>query len=111
MGELCAGDGEGDFVAVEASMAAWATLNGCSGVWVETPLPDATDDGMTTVRVSAGDCLADTKLLRVEGGGHTWPGGKQYLSTERIGPVTEDFSASAEMWAFMLAHPAGSPAR
>ncbi len=110
VGELCAGEGEGDFVAVEESMAAWATLNGCSGVSVETPLPDSADDGTTTVRVSAGDCLADTELLRVEGGGHTWPGGKQYLSADRIGPVTQDFSASAEMWAFMVAHPAGRPA-
>ena len=35
-------------------MAAWATLNGCSGVSVETPRPDSADDGTTTVRESAG---------------------------------------------------------
>lgn len=110
VGEVCTGEGEGVFVGVEASMAAWETLNGCSGSRLEAELPDSADDGTRTVRVTSTGCRAATELLRVEGGGHTWPGGRQYLPVSSIGPVAEDFSASVEMWTFMAAHPAGTPA-
>lgn len=109
VGDVCSGQGDGDFVSVDASMAAWAALNGCRGDPTETPLDNPAADGLTTSRFTWPGCAADTELLRVEGGGHAWPGGWQYLSVDTIGPVTTDFSASREAWAFMAAHSRGDP--
>jgi len=104
VGEVCSGKGNGDFVGVDASMSAWAAINGCTGDPTVAALPDAADDGLTSALSTWPGCAADTELLRVEGGGHTWPGGWQYLAEDTIGPVTTDFSASREAWAFMAAH-------
>jgi polyhydroxybutyrate depolymerase len=51
-------------------------------------------------------------LLTIEGGGHTWPGGAQYLPRGIIGRVCRDFDASERIWAFFAAHPKpeGKPA-
>ena len=63
-----------------------------------TELPDARADGHTTTRLVYGDCEggAEVQLLRVEDGGHTWPGGAIDL-----GGTTYDFSASQEVWDFL----------
>jgi polyhydroxybutyrate depolymerase len=39
-------------------------------------------------------------LLAVIGGGHTWPGGIQYLPASLIGRSSRDFSASDAIWEF-----------
>lgn len=101
---LCAGSGEGDYMDVETSMEGWRTLNGCSGS-VETALADTADDGTSVVQVDGQGCAADTTLLRIEGGGHTWPQGWQYLSEERIGRVSQEIAGSEVVWAFFEAHP------
>jgi polyhydroxybutyrate depolymerase len=44
------------------------------------------------------------ELLTIVGGGHTWPGGSQYLPKFVIGPVTRDFSASERAWQFFVDH-------
>jgi polyhydroxybutyrate depolymerase len=38
-------------------------------------------------------------LYRVEGGGHTWPGGGQYLPARIIGPVARTLDATGLMLA------------
>lgn len=94
---------EGRYMGVDESMAAWAAINGC-GEATEAAEPDPAADGMQSTRLSWADCAATTELVRVEGGGHTWPGGWQYLDEETIGPVTLDFSASQAAWDFFARH-------
>lgn len=101
VGGTCEGEQSGDYVTVDDSMAFWAEANGCDGEAAEQPVADDADDGQTTSRLTWPGCGAATELLRVDGGGHTWPGGWQYLDAEKIGPVTLDFAASREAWAFM----------
>jgi polyhydroxybutyrate depolymerase len=43
-------------------------------------------------------------LIRLEGGGHTWPGGSQYLPERLIGPVCRDFDGTELIWAFFRRH-------
>jgi polyhydroxybutyrate depolymerase len=43
-------------------------------------------------------------LLRVENGGHTWPGGPKYLPEGFIGRVCRDFDATAVIWEFFKSH-------
>jgi polyhydroxybutyrate depolymerase len=80
----------------------FAALNGCDGAPRATPLPDRdAGDGTTTIRFDYRGCRrAPVALLQVQGGGHTWPGGLQYLPVALIGPVARDFDASEAIWDF-----------
>jgi polyhydroxybutyrate depolymerase len=95
----------GVYVSVDASMAGWADRDGCDGGTTEEALPDLADDGTNVTRVSWGGCAADVQLLRVDGGGHAWPGGYQYAKVDTVGVVSEDVVASDLIWAFFAAHP------
>lgn len=103
----CAQDDDQTKIGVAESVAGWTERNGCVGDVVTDALPDASDDGMSTSRATHGGCEGggDVVLLTVRGGGHTWPGGDQYLGQETIGRVTTDFDADDEILAFFDAHP------
>ena len=47
---------------------------------------------------------AAVKLYSVQGGGHTWPGGPQYLPEATIGKTSRDFDASRTIWTFFAGH-------
>jgi polyhydroxybutyrate depolymerase len=49
---------------------------------------------------------ADVVLYSVEGGGHTWPGGKP-LPEWWVGRTTRDINATRLMWEFFVQHPLG----
>jgi len=49
---------------------------------------------------------ADVILYTVEGGGHTWPGGKPLLEWW-AGRTTSEINATRVMWAFFTQHPRG----
>ena len=103
----CAQEDDQTKIGVAETLAGWTERNGCVGDVVTEALPDATDDGMTTSRESHGGCVdgGDVVLLTVQGGGHTWPSGDQYLGKDRVGLVTTDFDADDEIWTFFQAHP------
>ena len=77
-------------------------LNGCNGNVTTSALPnrDTNDECTATRFVYTCANGSDVQLIQVEGGGHTWPGGKQYLGKRIVGRVCRDFSASAEVWDF-----------
>ncbi len=81
----------------------WATTNGCAPASTASALPDTDpDDGTRTNVTRFTGCRdgADVSLFTVEGGGHTWPGGLQYLGERMIGKTSRDWDASAVIWAF-----------
>lgn len=45
----------------------------------------------------------EVEFCTIEGGGHTWPSGKQYLSEKKIGPVSYDISFD-QIWEFFQKH-------
>jgi polyhydroxybutyrate depolymerase len=47
---------------------------------------------------------AQVELIRVQGGGHTWPGGTQYLPRLVIGAVCRDFDAVPFIFDFFAKH-------
>lgn len=47
----------------------------------------------------------DVVLYRVEGGGHTWPGGWEPYPQCFIGPVSRDLDATEAIWEFFANHP------
>jgi polyhydroxybutyrate depolymerase len=101
------GRGEGGMVlGAEQSAAMWAQLHACTTVPVLTGLPEVAHDGTTVDRLAylpAGapaDAVGPVELLRVVGGGHTWPGGRQYLPVRLVGRTTAQFDMAEAMWSF-----------
>ena len=45
----------------------------------------------------------EVEFCSVEGGGHTWPDGNQYMPVGRIGPVSHDISFD-QIWEFFARH-------
>lgn len=87
----------------EKSRDRWAALNGCtSDAPLETRRIDTVDDGTAIVRSAHTRCPAnaDVVLYSVQGGGHTWPGGRQYLPEAVIGKTSRDMDAGEELWGF-----------
>ncbi|HPF12344.1 MAG TPA: PHB depolymerase family esterase [Flavobacteriaceae bacterium] len=93
----------GIVLSTDAFMAFWAEQNGCeiSGAAVQLP-NTAPYDGTTTQVTTYENCSEGgaLTLYSVNGGGHTWPGGKQYLGRRVIGKTARDFDACEVIWAF-----------
>ncbi len=80
----------------------WMSHNGCHGVEVSM-IPDfVPDDGTRIERWKAKDCRDGVKveLFAVQGAGHTWPSGWQYLPESMIGPISKDIDAAVAAWRF-----------
>lgn len=86
-------------VSTDRAVELWTRNNRCGDPGSEE-LPDSDPaDGCRATRTTwPGD--APVVLVRVEGGGHTWPGGSQYLSPLFIGVVCRDFAATEMIWEF-----------
>ncbi|NKF22261.1 alpha/beta hydrolase family esterase [Solimonas marina] len=102
---------DGSRIGVESAPSAyalWETLHNCTAsATTTTDLPDTADDGTTTTLSDNTGCGSggEVRLYTVNNGGHTWPGGSQYLSESLIGKTSQDFSANSEIWSFFSAHP------
>ena len=94
-------------LSVNATLATWTGINGCDSEPDVRYEPDLADDGTRVRREAFGNCTsgADVVLYAVEGGGHTWPGGQQYLPEVLVGRTTRDLDAGEAMWAFFADHP------
>ncbi len=98
--------GGGGFVeSVPATVAGWAASHRCAA----TPEVMALGDGV--ICESYGSCIQGTMVMlyRVEGGGHTWPGGYQFLPKKVIGATIRSWSASQAIWNFFMTHPLHEP--
>jgi polyhydroxybutyrate depolymerase len=79
---------------VEAVARDWAAGNGISGEPAVEHLPEvAGDPPATRLTWSAPGCLP-VVLYRIEGGGHGWPGGPQFLPARVIGPIPRHLDAT-----------------
>ena len=80
--------------------ANWARRNRCGS----TPTDSVVASDVT--RREYTHCADDAAvvLYTIQGGGHTWPGGKP-LPEWFVGSTSRSVDASSEMWAFFHAHP------
>jgi polyhydroxybutyrate depolymerase len=91
----------GEVMSTDATVDFWRTVNGCSPDPTATATIDNKDDGMRVVKTSYERCKGDPVLLyRIEGGGHTWPNGSQYLPRFLVGDVDRDIDGATEVWKF-----------
>ncbi|HKC05523.1 MAG TPA: PHB depolymerase family esterase [Methylomirabilota bacterium] len=99
--------GRGRIIDTEEAARRWARLDGTAPEPRSTVLPAPGKDHCGGLRLtySGGRDGSEVVLVRLDGGGHTWPGGTQYLPEGLIGRVCRDFSATSIIWEFFRAHP------
>jgi polyhydroxybutyrate depolymerase len=105
---VLAGMNRGQVLSFAQTGAFWAKNAGCSVAPAVTPLPAiAPPDGTSVTRTSFADCRLGTSVVEyaVAGGGHTWPGGPQYLPKLLVGTASRQLDASETIVQFFLAHP------
>ena len=79
----------------------WRAHNQCSQEAIPVLLPNMDPEDGSTVVSNHYDCDKDPVVLyTVNGGGHTWPGGRQYLGKRIIGTTNRDFNACDHIWQF-----------
>jgi polyhydroxybutyrate depolymerase len=95
----------GQVLSAERSAAFWAAAGGCAGAPEESPAVDSVGDGTRLRRLSHTGCAdgREVVLYRIEGGGHTWPGGPP--DAGRAGRVTREIDATEAIWEFFRLHP------
>ena len=97
-------DGEelGRVLPGERTFAFWMRHDRCSHA--ETSMiPDFDPSDATRIeRRKANGCRNDTKveLFAVQGAGHTWPSGWQYLPSSMVGETSSDIDAAVAAWRF-----------
>jgi len=85
------------------TVAYWAAAAACPETRETRELPDSDpEDGTRVTRTEIGPCGGDARLvlIRINGGGHTWPGGLHYLPTRFIGRTSREINACDEIWDF-----------
>src|SRR5439155_9457343 len=84
-------------LSVPETVANWASRNGCRPHPAVDDWPDIDPaDGTTVTRLTYRGCSngGDVVHLRVNGGGHTWPGGSDLLPEWIVGRSSREFSAN-----------------
>ncbi|MFK7846737.1 MAG: PHB depolymerase family esterase [Rhodothermales bacterium] len=97
------GADRGEVISTGKTVNHWLLQNGCPVHSEKKMMPNTVRQDETTVtQYFYSGCESGVKvaLYRVEGGGHTWPGGRQYLREDRVGKTSKDFNACEEIWQF-----------
>ncbi|MGY4536992.1 polyhydroxybutyrate depolymerase [Mucilaginibacter sp. UYNi724] len=80
----------------------WATIDKCSSTPVVSSLPDTANDGTSIVKEEYSNPNNGVKVVgyTINNGGHTWPGGWQYLPRFIVGKTTKNLDACQVIWDF-----------
>lgn len=97
----------GRVLSVDETVRFWVDHNKCSSPPEIMWEPDRDPQDGTRVRKEVyGQCSdgTDVILYVIEGGGHTWPSGYQYLPESIIGKTSKDIDANETIWNFFKGH-------
>ena len=97
----------GTVLSAPDTAAFWATLDQCYPQPETVELADADSEDDTLVfreTYSGGVYGSEVVLYRIEGGGHSWPGGNTLQEEWVYGPVSRDIYASQLTWDFFKSH-------
>jgi polyhydroxybutyrate depolymerase len=85
---------------VDATIDFWIEANQTSTEPEETVWEPTEEDSTRIVRYvyGGGESGTEVMLYKIEGGGHTWPGGPQWAPSSVIGLVSTHIDGSAEIW-------------
>lgn len=97
--------GASDVVAAPAMVQRWQQIDRCPGTPSQDVLP-GNGDGTATTGLTYSPCAAGSavEFMRIDGGGHTWPGAPPILPVQEVGAASHTFDASEASWQFFNAH-------
>jgi polyhydroxybutyrate depolymerase len=86
----------------DAVIDKWIALNQCDKTATVTTYPDNAHDGTSILKEEYRNPKNGLKVVgyTIVNGGHTWPGGWQYLPKAIIGKTTQNLNACEEIWSF-----------
>ncbi|XOV87775.1 MAG: alpha/beta hydrolase family esterase [Pseudomonadota bacterium] len=93
-----------NFISVDETIKAWVLSNNSEIIPVVERFPDTADDNCRVekytyaARAGNGENSAEVILIKLIGGGHTWPDAAR--SSEMLGNVCRDINANRVMWEF-----------
>ena len=92
----------GEVLSTDETIRIWRKKNRCNPQANITHLPNITADGTRVAKIAFDRCETGSAvvLYRIEGGGHTWPDGRQYLPVSWIGRTTRDINGCDKIWEF-----------
>lgn len=97
----------GKVISAQETTEFWAKQNRTTAKPVVTELPDIDPNDSTRVRravFSKGAQGSEVVFYTITNGGHTWPGGFQYLGEAIIGKTSRDLQASETVLGFFWGH-------
>jgi polyhydroxybutyrate depolymerase len=93
-------------ISLAGSAKFWCQVDGITSAPVVDYLPDRVNDG-THVRREiwpGGKDHTEVVVYIIEGGGHAWPSGLQYLPKFVIGRASRNLDATGTIWRFFIQH-------
>jgi polyhydroxybutyrate depolymerase len=86
----------------DESIKIWQGNYDCSANPVVEDIPDKDNDDDCTAKKYTYSCKDNTNviLIKIEGGGHTWPGASRNLPKLLVGTICRDFNATEVIWEF-----------
>jgi len=96
----------GEVLSTQETIEKIIGYNQCVNPSETVPIDTIPNDGTSVEITTYNGCEQGTEvvLIKVIGGGHTWPGGEQYLSTTVVGAVSKEINASEMILEFFLSH-------
>jgi len=93
-------------ISLADSVRFWLDHNKITGKPESADLPSHDTNGTSVHRdvYSGGRLQSEVVVYTIRGGGHTWPGGQQYLPALFVGKVNHDINASEVIWDFLSQH-------
>lgn len=103
-GEMTRGEG-GSILSVPDLVDFWKQKNECSTFKKEVLADKGQNDATKVIVHRHGGCKDSSEVLlyKIEGGGHTWPGGEAQPAW-LVGPTSVRMNATREIWSFFKAH-------
>ncbi len=101
--------GGAGLVSVAETLAFWAQANGCEAGPKEVPMRDRLKDGTYLVRYDWQGCAAALRHIRIEGGGHQWPGGHAVDWPGFLGRASRE-TGLPDIWEFLSGFRLDEPA-
>jgi polyhydroxybutyrate depolymerase len=91
-------------LSAEDTAKAWARQNHCAEKPSESKLPSIQKGWKDTKVYTFEGCQDGAQVAQydVKDGGHTWPGGEQYINAKEIGKASAALNADETIWSFFV---------
>jgi len=99
-----------EMISVDEVLNFWKNKNKCSGKYKETVFPhkNPAEESLTTAQLYVNDTCknnSEVSILKIEGGGHTWPGSPTSVRIETfLGKTNYDVEGNDIIWDFFSKH-------